>query len=246
MTQNNETLLSSLLKVSKIDVALATILAEKKKIEDGLRTSITNLKKQDTERQQKQKVHDEKKNRYNKEEKRLRDEREKLIARRKSLTSLNNYKLQQAAEKEIEHAARQISSQEEALLVTLDDFEKLAVEIKKHEDAIAEIKTEYDKASIEAKATLANLEERSTVHITEREQLTKSVDAKALGIYERIRDKYLMNPVVEVQNASCSGCFMQLGPQVVVQISRGDTIVRCPGCGRMLYMSQEQPANTAN
>lgn len=249
MTASPQSLLPQLLKVSKIDAALATIRAEKKKIEDGLAGTVTALKKEDSERQQKQKVHDDKKGRYNKEEKRLRDEREKLVSRRKALTTLNNYKLQQAAEKEIEHAARQISTQEEGLLAVLEEVEKLAAEIKKHEDGISSLKSTYEKTSADAKGTLATLEERAGVHASEREELVRGIEARSLSVYERIRDKYVMNPVVEVVNgSSCAGCYMQLGPQVVVQIGRGDTIVRCPGCGRMLYIpaTPQEPSAQGN
>src|SRR5262245_34490605 len=125
MTAENKSLLAKLIELSKIDVAIARIKAEKKTLETDLLALHSSIKKEEQEKAQKQKVYDDKNGRYQKEEKRLRDEGDKLVQRRKALTTLNNYKLQQSAEKEIEHASRQITSQEEALLTTLEEVENL-------------------------------------------------------------------------------------------------------------------------
>lgn len=243
---DNKTLLGKLIQLSKIDVALARIKAERKKLEADVLSLHGAIKKEEQERQGKSKTHDEKKGRYQKEEKRLRDESEKLVARRKALTTLNNYKLQQSAEKEIEHAARQITSQEEALLETLEEVEKLAAEIKSHDDSLKELKSKYDKSLTEAKATLASLEERSAAHNEERQKLVVEIDAKNLTIYERVKERNVMDPLVEVENNLCKGCNMQIGPQVIVLIGKADSLVRCPGCARILYIADGVSQETAS
>ena len=241
MESTPKNLITQLLKISKIDASLASIKAERKKLEDGIASTLAAIKKDDIERQSKTKIHDDKKARYQKEEKRIRDERDKLIARRKALTSLGNYKLQQAAEKEIDHASRQIGTQEEGLYTVLEELEKLSGEIKVLEDNISALRASYDRTCTEAKETVANLEDRSQRYLQERAELVKDIDSRSLTTYERIRDKFVMDPVVEVKGGnSCAGCFMQLGPQVVVQISRGDSVVRCPGCGRILYIAEKE------
>lgn len=240
MQGESKNLLSVLIVISKIDSALAGIKAERKKLENELGASLATIKKEEQERLQKAKIHEDKRARYNKEEKRLRDERDKLVGRRKALTTLNNYKLQQSAEKEIEHASRQISLQEESLLSVLEEVEKLESEIKKLDDSLVGRKASYESGVKEARETAANLEERAAKHISEREELVKQIDTKSLTLYDRVKDKFVMDPVVDIINGTCSGCFMQIGPQILLQINRGDNLQRCPGCGRILYISEKQ------
>jgi predicted nucleic acid-binding Zn-ribbon protein len=238
MTSENKTLLAKLIDLSKVDVAMARIKAERKTLETELQTLHSAYKKEEQDRAQKQRIFDEKNGRYTKEEKRLRDESDKLVQRRKALTSLNNYKLQQSAEKEIEHASRQITSQEEALLLTLDEVEKLKSAIAVHDESLAKQKTAYNQRITEAKAILANLEERNAEHQKNRQEIALNIDAKNLSVYERCRERFTMDPMVPIVNNLCSGCHMQIGPQVIVLIGKASSLVRCPGCARILYVNE--------
>jgi predicted nucleic acid-binding Zn-ribbon protein len=92
----------------------------------------------------------------------------------------------------------------------------------------------------EVTETLQGIESNLQQYGAER---TKLVDIMGQGAvlttYNRIKDRFPSNPVVDVANRdSCAGCYMKLGPQVVVQISRGD-VVRCPGCSRFLKLPAE-------
>ncbi len=235
--QNKNPLLGKLLELSKVDVALARIVAEKKKLETDLLAAHASLKKEELAKIHKQKISDEKNASYTKEEKRLRDEWDKLSARRKALSSLNNYKLQESGEKEIEHASRQIKSQEESLLKILEDIEVLSTQIAQHTQSHSAQKTVYNEKIKEAKIILANLEERTATHNKTRQELAVSIDPKNLIIYERVKERFIMDPLVPIVNNLCSGCNMQIGPQVIVLIGKDQSLVRCPGCARILYLN---------
>ena len=246
MTQENSSLLKNLIALSKVDIALARITSEKKKIEKDVLSLHGEIQKEEKDRAQKISLHSQKDAGYKKEEKRLRDEQEKLVSRRKALTTLNNYKLQQAAEKEIEHVSRQLSSQEEALLDVLQEVEELAAQIKAHDESLAEQKKKYDKLISEARKSLADLEKRSIEKKSERTLLANSIESKSLVIYERVKERFIMDPLVEVVNNLCKGCNMQIGPQVLVLIGKGDSLVRCPGCARILYVAEDAIAHSKN
>ena len=240
MSDENKGLLSQLILVSKEDSALASIAAERRKLEKEISEIAAAFKKIDTERLQKLRSHDEKKSRYNKEEKRLRDEHDKLVGRRKALTTLNNYKLQQSAEKEIEHAAKALNEQEETLLESLEEIDKLNAEVTSLAKSADEKKAEHTKVTSEAAAAFKSFSEREATHQQERLRLVQGIDAKSLTIYDRVKERFVMDPVVEVVGSSCKGCHMQVGPQIIVQISRGTSLVRCPGCGRILFLKEGQ------
>ncbi|RIL12118.1 MAG: hypothetical protein DCC75_00990, partial [Proteobacteria bacterium] len=129
MDEAGQKLIQILLRLSKIDTSIARIAAEKREIQTAIAADQALLKKTHTDFTAKSKAFQEEQSRCNKEEKSLKEEREKLVQRRKALASLNNYKLQQAAEREIEHASRQLGIREEALLKVLDQVETAGKEV---------------------------------------------------------------------------------------------------------------------
>lgn len=240
MTGENKNIISNLVLISKRDASLTRIAAEKKRLEKDLKDLRAQLKTAEGEREQKTRKLDDKKYKYQKEEHALRDESEKLVARRKSLTSLNNYKLQQAAEKEIEHASRQITLREEALLGVLGEVDVTEKECASLETLLSSIKEKYSKLESEAKDAFSALEDEEAKFLAEREELRKLLEPGVLSTYERVRERHPTDPVVAIKNLTCPGCFMQVVPQIVVQISRGDLLVKCRGCARILYLEEQE------
>ncbi|MCA1557572.1 MAG: C4-type zinc ribbon domain-containing protein, partial [Acidobacteria bacterium] len=51
-------------------------------------------------------------------------------------------------------------------------------------------------------------------------------------ISTRIRDGVAL---AEARNNSCSACFMALRPQVMAEVRRGEEIIICENCNRILY-----------
>lgn len=236
MTEGNKNLLSTLIKISKIDSALAGIGVDRKRIETDIANRAAALQKLKTEEHTKVKALEERRTRYQKEERYLKDERQKLTDRRKELSSHTNYKLQQAADKEIDYSMRQLNLREEGLIKVLDEFETLDKAVKEIQERIVGIKGELESAQKDAQETFVNFDERIRDYAAQREELVRTVDSASVTIYSRVRDKYPSDPVVSLDgNGSCTGCFMQLGPQIMVQISRGDSLVKCKGCGRIVY-----------
>lgn len=236
MAEALASLLLSLTKLSKVDGALALISAERKKLETDLAAKLRSLRKQQDEESAFTKTVEEKRAKYQREEKFLKDERAKLGERRGALSSQTNYKLAQAADKEIDYGMRQLNLREEALISILEEFDKLDAELATMREALKSATTEYENFKENAEGTFVSLEERQQKFAAEREVIVREVDAASLVQYDRIRTRYPINPVVPLDETnSCTGCFMRLGPQVVVQVGRGDSLVKCAGCGRIVY-----------
>lgn len=245
MGEMNKSLLADLLQLSKVDSALASILAEKKGFEKLIQEKSEAKRKSELLVQAKTKVAEEKRDLCRKEERSIADERSRLAERRKALKTLSTFKLQQAAEKEVDYGARQVSLREETLIKALGEAENLEKDLKATKDEHARIVADLEKAEAEARDTLVTLNEREARHRGDRIELAKKIDPAAISLYGRVVGKHAMNAVVAINKGTCSGCFMQVGPQVVVQISRGNALVRCPGCGRILYLPEEQTPEAA-
>jgi predicted nucleic acid-binding Zn-ribbon protein len=240
MPEDSQTPLQKLVLLSKIDVALAQIDAERKKSELTLAAKRTTLKTLKDQLTAKKAVSDDRKSKYNKEEKAIKEEQDKLVARRKALASFGNYKVQQAAEKEIEQVGKMLSAREDQLLILMEEVEKISNELKalteKHEAQAVEFET----LAGEVSALVISLEERHEQKTEERRQYAANIPKNELLLYDKVRNKYPMNAVMPIINGACTGCYMSVVPQVISQVIKGSPITRCPGCARILYI--ETPA----
>lgn len=229
-----------IIEVSKLDVQIALLQAQLKQIDEERKTRTQSISAVTVKRDARAKVLSDKRALSAREEKGIKQERERINERRRALGTLNNYKLQQAAEREIDFVSKQVGQREELLLGLMREIEILEKDGKELGAAIQGMQDELAAFEKTATETVESVQGRLQELQAERSQQVEKIGAHpGLALYNRIKDKFPSNPVVDAVNRdSCAGCFMKLGPQVPVQISRGD-VVKCPGCGRILKLPAE-------
>ena len=140
----------------------------------------------------------------------------------------------QALTKEIEEMRRRTSTFEDQaieILTTEEDvkkeFEKLKEILEQEETRFAEIRTRLESELAEIRAEVQRAE-------ADRMELVGKLDPKIRTRYERIlRSKGDMAVVPAIEGA-CGGCFYQLPPQKIGEVKKGESLVVCEGCGRMV------------
>jgi predicted nucleic acid-binding Zn-ribbon protein len=50
--------------------------------------------------------------------------------------------------------------------------------------------------------------------------------------------------IAEIRNGVCSGCHMQLATGLLPAVRRGNALLNCENCGRLLYLAPENPPQT--
>lgn len=235
----NSPVLSQLIQLSELDSSIARLFARQRQIEEERRL-------QEEEYQQLQRVHDDqalelqrKRKRYEDEEHRIQDENSKLVERRKVLSSFSNYKVQQSAQKEIEASAKQLAAQEERLIETLEEIEVLETALNTAKEGLSLAKEKRKAFTENADEECSAIIERSAEKEAQRAKIAQRVDTSHLALYDLIRKRHAVDPLVGIQQGKCGGCYMQVAPQMMVQVSRGKDLVKCRGCGRILYLQEE-------
>ncbi|MFO7973183.1 MAG: C4-type zinc ribbon domain-containing protein [Candidatus Hydrogenedentota bacterium] len=160
------------------------------------------------------------------------------------LFSIKKNEEYQALLHEIDLLKKQIAIQEEriiSLMVELDDakarFEEDQKRIKTEIETLDNQCREVDAELAEAIEARKNLDEK-------RKPLLQEVEPQLLSKYRRIRQSKASGPaVVPLRGDICSGCNMNVRPQIINEILAGE-IRACPQCGRLLYdketISQEE------
>lgn len=246
MTEASKLLIKHLLGLSKIDSSLARLLAERRKLNDEKKKRDQDLASDKKIYDDRQKFLAELKAKYNREEKSLKEEREKLVDRRKALTSLGSFKLQQAAEREIDGAALRLNVHEEEVLKIMEEVETLEKEVATLLEKVQNREKELATFHENSKETLASLDQREKEGQNQRQEIATQVDPEQLKRYDAVRQRFPTDPMVLVDKTQClcGGCNMKVGPQILIQLFKQENLVKCPGCARLLYLevSEEQSA----
>jgi predicted nucleic acid-binding Zn-ribbon protein len=85
----------------------------------------------------------------------------------------------------------------------------------------------------------AEIEKSKGELFIQREELIRDIEQKVLSFYEKIRIWAGNTAVVPVKKQACYGCFMKLNDKTYSEVIKGDEIVNCPHCGRILYIERE-------
>ena len=71
-----------------------------------------------------------------------------------------------------------------------------------------------------------------------REQLASEISPDVVQFYEEKKYEFGGNVFVPVYNKTCSGCSMQVPSAQYTKLLRGEGLVYCPNCGRILFIEQ--------
>jgi len=148
-----------------------------------------------------------------------------------------------AAIREADAARKQISALETQILEQLEQLEQAEAALNERAAEIASLNSDREAKLKAFDDETGTIGDRLTTARKEREEvfagLPKPISALYSRIGARIRDGVA---VAEARNRSCSACFMSLRPQMMAEIRRGDEIITCDNCGRILYVAPPEPA----
>jgi len=111
-------------------------------------------------------------------------------------------------------------------------------------DQIAEIEAELATVQGDVDAQIAEIEQERQKVFDKKTSLVGEVNQKALAFYEKVRRWAGNSSVVKVQRQACHGCFLKISDKVFFEVARGEEIVTCPHCGRILYYEAEEESDS--
>lgn len=115
-------------------------------------------------------------------------------------------------------------------------------EIFKQELSQEKDKEEAELINIKAniKAQVQVLEKDRMKVYDKKTKLVEQINQKVLSFYEKIRKWAKNTAVVPVRKQACYGCFMKIYDKTYLSVVKGEELITCPHCGRILYKEQEQ------
>jgi predicted nucleic acid-binding Zn-ribbon protein len=145
----------------------------------------------------------------------------------------------QALLHEISGVKRKRSDRETDLLVMMEDEDRAAGERPAFERALASAESESAERGRAIDANEQGERERLAQLDAERGEWMAKLPPATRARYERIRASLGGRAVVAISKGACGGCYRGASPQMLQEAKRGDRVLLCDGCGRMLIWPPE-------
>ncbi len=170
-------------------------------------------------------------------ERELATQEEQLQKIRNRLSELKTNKEYQAHLFEIELARKKKDSIEENVLEMMEQVEQNEQAVKELEEQTTEAQKVFDTEKARQETHFANL--ANELADLDRQQTTLSVlvDKPLLVRYNRLKTLRKGYAVAQLREGACGGCQLQLPPQLVAEVKRGDELMDCSYCRRILYVT---------
>jgi uncharacterized protein len=148
-----------------------------------------------------------------------------------------------AAIREADAARKQISALETQILEQMEVFEQA-------EKELGQRAPEAEKLGADMRDRLAAFDEQAGAQErqlqaarTERERLLNELPRPMSALYKRISARIRDGvAVAEARNGACTACYMSLRPQIMADVRRGNEVITCDNCSRILYYAPEKNA----
>jgi len=131
----------------------------------------------------------------------------------------------------------------------IERFDKVkaykTTEIEEQNANVAVIAADIEEKAKVAEVAVAEIAIQRETSYKSKEELVSSMNPKILGFYEKIRKWAKNTALVPVKKQACYGCFMTINDQTYTDIIRGEEIVTCPHCGRILYIEPQENTEEA-
>jgi len=156
-----------------------------------------------------------------------------------NLKGITTQKEYQAVNKEIASAKKLIVELEEQILQKISVIDELKTELETMEADLAALDQNLAVQKGEINARIASEEASVASSAKARGERIKSIPPGVVKRYEKLREGRRGIAVVEARNGGCMGCNMQLPPQMYNSLHRGEELITCPHCQRILVLKQE-------
>ena len=118
--------------------------------------------------------------------------------------------------------------------LSVDEFIELTVLIEENTKLLEEKVAGLSEKQQQLDEKLAETADEEKKLAEKRNKLVAKIDKHLYNLYERIYRSKNQAAVVPADEGHCGGCFTMLPSQKLSELKRGDSIVQCDTCSRIL------------
>ena len=169
----------------------------------------------------------------------LAEEQRKHEKFKADLMKARNEKEYTTAVREIDVTKKAIGVFETEVLKLMEKIEKLDAQVKERSPEIEKMRAEVKDQIAVLNAAAENCRQKLERLTAERARLLAELAPNTRATYERVAKLKSGLALAEARDYSCQACRMRIRPQVFNDLRKGETIMTCENCGRILYYKSE-------
>ena len=140
-----------------------------------------------------------------------------------------------AFQNEIDFCQKEIRKAEDRILELMGESEPLDKNVKVAEGALKAEKAEVEKEKQQARDRTAQDEKAAADLNKERSEIVAGISPSHYQQYEKVRKARKGIGVAEAIDGRCSVCQIQMRPQFFQELRKGEKVMQCESCLRILY-----------
>ena len=165
---------------------------------------------------------------------------DRIIKSNETLRNVTTNKEYQVLLREVDDNKKRKDALETELLEIMDEREKA-------QTIFDESTKEFQQLEQQVKAEQAGIEDQSEKdrklledYLESQEEIGKILSPQLMDRFKRISKMNQGSAVAKVQEEVCMGCFMNIPPQLFIEVQRGNKLIFCPQCSRILYFENPE------
>jgi predicted nucleic acid-binding Zn-ribbon protein len=164
----------------------------------------------------------------------------KIEKSRIRLSNIKSNKEYKAVLKEIDDLEKAKFQREEKSLQIMEEIEVLRKKCQDNEKEVVEGRKKLDKEKNEVMIELKALDEEHRLIEKKRDLLSQNVEKELLKKYLFLKERKQGQAISPVSQAVCQVCHMRIPPQTYNELIKGDSLLRCTNCGRIIYWADDE------
>ncbi len=170
----------------------------------------------------------------------IQTQNQKVSKLRDQMLAAKNNDQYKAFQHEIEFCEAEVRKHEDRILELMSESDPLEKAVKAAELALGEEKKRVETEKAVAREKTA-VDEKALAELrARRAQIAAEVTPSILKEYDRLRKARRGIAVAEVADGRCTACHIGVRPQFMQELRRGDKVMFCESCGRILVYNPPQ------
>ena len=155
----------------------------------------------------------------------------------RNLKHAQNQKEYETAMRDTDTVQKQINTLETQVLEKITAIEEVEKVLEERAEEINSLESKRTSALGEFDKEIAKAKKEFDSETVKREKVFVTLPKNLATVYDRFAQRSRDGiAVAEVVRGSCSACHIALRPHMVMEVRRGNQIITCENCSRILYI----------
>jgi uncharacterized protein len=165
----------------------------------------------------------------------------RIIKSNETLRMVKTNKEYQVLLREVDDNKKRKDALENQLLEFYDQKETAEIRVRESEQQFLQLAEQIQSEQAEIDKKTVDDRELLEESLAQQKKIGQDLDPSLMTRFRKVSRMNQGQAVAQVRNESCMGCFMNVPPQLCIEVQRGNQLISCPQCSRILYHVNDDP-----